>query len=58
MTATAHVSLTELDGLLARIEAGETTKDDANLLRAIIQQLQGQIKALIDILDNEPASVI
>ena len=53
MTAAAHVSLSELDGLLARIEAGETTKDDANLLRAIIQQLQGQIKALEDVIDND-----
>ena len=47
------VSLTELDGLLARIEAGTTNKDDANLLRALIQQLQGQIQTLEDMVDDD-----
>jgi len=47
------VLLAELDGLLARIEAGETNKDDANLLRAIIQQMQGTIKALEELVDND-----
>ena len=53
MTAAAHVSLSELDGLLARIEAGTTTKDDANLLRALIQQLLGQIQTLEDLVDYD-----
>ena len=53
MTAAAHVALSELDGLLARIEAGETTKDDANLLRALIQQLEGKIQALEDMVDDD-----
>lgn len=53
MTAAAHVALSELDGLLARIEAGETTKDDANLLRALIQQLQGQIETLERMVDDD-----
>lgn len=53
MTAASPVTISELDGLLARIEMGETTKDDANLLRAIIQQLQGQIRALEDVIDND-----
>ncbi len=48
-----RVSLAELDGLLARIEAGKTDKDDANLLRAIIQQMQGTIAALEDMVDND-----
>ena len=47
------VSLNELDGLLARIEAGTTNKDDANLLRALIQQLQGTIEALESMVDYD-----
>ncbi len=48
-----HIDLSELDGLFACFEAGETTKDDANLLRALIQQLQGQIETLERMVDDD-----
>lgn len=48
-----RIDLSELEGLLARIETGTTTKDDANLLRALIQQLQGQIEVLEDMVDDD-----
>ena len=43
----------DIDGLLARIESGETNKDDANLLRAILQQMQGTIAALEAMVDDD-----
>lgn len=46
------VSRADLDGLLARIEAGETNKDDANLLRAIMQQIDGIVAALEALIDE------
>lgn len=46
------VSRADLDGLLARIEAGKTTVEDANLLRAILQQIDGIVAALEALIDE------
>jgi hypothetical protein len=44
MTAAKHVTRFDVEAALARLDA--TNHDDANLLRAVIQQLENEVKRL------------
>ena len=51
--AVSAVTVVELEALYLRMELGQTTHDDANLVRSIMQGLIGRIRNLEQSLPDE-----